>query len=159
MSSRRNQIRMTTDEVDAYLAAQRTITCATLSSAGRPHLLPLWYVPHTPTRIDCWTFAASQKVRNLQAVPQATVQVESGLSYEELRGVSMECDVEIVDDVERVAAIGLALSVRYTEGLTAEVAPDGLRDFVTKQAAKRVGLRFRPTRIISWDHGKLGGVY
>lgn len=116
-------------------------------------------MPHTPTRIDCWTFAASQKVRNLQAVPQATVQVESGLSYEELRGVSMECDVEIVDDVERVAAIGLALSVRYTEGLTAEVAPDGLRDFVTKQAAKRVGLRFRPTRIISWDHGKLGGVY
>jgi hypothetical protein len=159
MSSRRNQIRMTDEEVDTYLATQRIVTCATLTRAGRPHLLPLWYVPHTPTHLDCWTFAASQKVRNLRAVPQATVQVESGLSYEELRGVSMECDVEIIDDTEQVAAIGLALTVRYTEGLTAESVPDGVRDFVAKQAAKRVGLRFQPTRIMSWDHGKLGGVY
>lgn len=159
MSSRRNQIRMAPDEVDTYLADQRTLTCATLSRVGRPHLLPLWYVPRTPTHLECWTFAASQKVRNLQAVPQATVQVESGLSYEELRGVSMECEVEIVDDAEQVAAIGLSLTVRYAEGLTAESVPDGVRAFVAKQAAKRVGLRFRPTRIISWDHGKLGGVY
>lgn len=46
MSSRRNQIRMTTDEVDAYLAAQRTVTCATLSSAGRPPAAPVVRAPH-----------------------------------------------------------------------------------------------------------------
>jgi hypothetical protein len=28
-----------------------------------------------------------------------------------------------------------------------------------KRAAKRVGLRFRPTRIVTWDHRKLGGSY
>ncbi|MEE6178330.1 pyridoxamine 5'-phosphate oxidase family protein [Mycobacterium sp. 050134] len=150
---------MTDGEVDTYLTTHQTLTCATLSRAGRPRLLPLWYVPHTPTRLDCWAFAASQKVRNLQSVPQATVQVESGLSYAELRGVSMECDVEIIDDIERLAAIGLALTVRYAKGRTAESAPDGVREFVAKQAAKRVGRRFQPTRIISWGHGKLGGVY
>jgi hypothetical protein len=30
---------------------------------------------------------------------------------------------------------------------------------VEGQAPKRVGLTFHPTRIVSWDHGKLGGTY
>jgi hypothetical protein len=30
---------------------------------------------------------------------------------------------------------------------------------VQKQAPKRVGLTFHPTRIVSWDHSKLGGTY
>jgi hypothetical protein len=30
---------------------------------------------------------------------------------------------------------------------------------VRKQAVKRVGLRFTPTRVVSWDHRKLGGAY
>lgn len=157
--SRRDQIRMSDAEVDAFLAHERIVTCATLGRSGRPHLLPLWFTPHVPTRVDCWTFAASQKVRNLEALPQATLQVEAGVSYEELRGVSMECDVELIDDIDAVAEIGLGLSVRYTEGLTPDTVPDGLAQFVTKQAVKRVGLRFHPTRIVSWDHGKLGGVY
>jgi len=31
--------------------------------------------------------------------------------------------------------------------------------FVRKQAEKRVGLICRPTKIVSWDHAKLGGTY
>jgi hypothetical protein len=31
---------------------------------------------------------------------------------------------------------------------------------IAKQAPKRIGLTFTPTRIVSWDHRKLGeGVY
>ena len=30
---------------------------------------------------------------------------------------------------------------------------------VLKQAPKRIGLRFMPTRTVSWDHSKLGGTY
>jgi hypothetical protein len=30
---------------------------------------------------------------------------------------------------------------------------------VASQAPKRVGLRFVPSRVVSWDHRKLGGVY
>ena len=31
-----------------------------------------------------------------------------------------------------------------------------LRAALAPQAAKRVGIRFSPTRVSSWDHGKLG---
>lgn len=157
--SRRDQIRMSDKEVDAYLAVERIMTCASLGSDGRPHLVPLWYAPDTPTRLDCWTYASSQKVRNLRSLPKATVQVESGNGYERLRGVSMECDVELIDDTDTVAAIGLAVTARYPAELPIDPVKDDRAQFVRKQAPKRVGLRFYPTRIVSWDHQKLGGVF
>lgn len=150
---------MSGEEVRAYLAAQRVLTCATLGPNGRPHLMPLWYVPDGEA-ILCWTYASSQKTRNLERSPQATLQVESGVSYEELRGVMMECDAELIPELERVQPIGLAIALRYAPGeLTAETAPPELREFIARQARKRVAIRFTPTRVVSWDHAKLGGAY
>ena len=56
----------------AFLDAQRTLVCATLGPEGRPHLAALWYVP-AGGRLDCWTYAASQKARNLERNPRATL--------------------------------------------------------------------------------------
>lgn len=149
--SRRDSIKMTPDEVLAYLAEQRVINVATISPNGRPHVAPLWYVPWGDG-VATWTYRRSQKVANLQRSAQATVLVESGETYEELRGVSMESDVEIIEDAAAVAEFGRALAQRYGgTSLTDEL--------VAKQAGKRVGLVFRPTKIVSWNHGKLGGLY
>ncbi|HZU39921.1 MAG TPA: pyridoxamine 5'-phosphate oxidase family protein [Solirubrobacteraceae bacterium] len=157
--SRRAQIEMSPDEVAAFLAQERTVTCATIGRGGRPHLMPLWYALDGEA-ILCWTYASSQKAKNLERLAQATLQVEAGLSYEELRGVMMECDVELIREPERVREIGLAIALRYAPGqLTAETAPAGLHEFVARQATKRVGMRFTPTRTVSWDHRKLGGAY
>ena len=82
-------------ELAAFLGAQHTLTCATLGPGGRPHLAALWYVP-AAGRLDCWTYAASQKARNLERDPRATLLTEAGTTYQELRGVSMECDAELV---------------------------------------------------------------
>jgi len=102
--------------------------------------------------LACWTYAASQKARNLERDPRATLLTESGTTYEELRGASLECDAELVRDPGRVLDIGVALAARY-RGLPP--APD-LRAALSIQAAKRVGIRFHPTRVSSWDHRKLG---
>ena len=153
--SRREQIVMTTEEVGAFLLAERVVTVATTGPNGRPHLAPLWYVPEGTT-LRTWTYGSSQKVANLRRLPQATVLVEAGDSYEELRGVSMECDVEVVEDGERVAAIGADLTGRYSGSEEVAVAAS---QFVRVQAVKRVGLVFTPTKVVSWDHRKLGGGY
>jgi len=155
--SRRDQIRMTEDEVRAYFAEQKVINVASIGPNGRPHLAPLWYVPAAPHLLS-WTYAAAQKARNLGRLPQATVQVEAGHEYGELRGVTMECDVELVTDPAAVRDIGVAMTLRYNDMPTAE-APPALVDMIAKQAAKRVGLRFTPTRTASWDHRKLAGTY
>ena len=147
---RRRQIRMSEAELAAFLDAQRTVICATIGPEGRPHLVALWYVP-TGAQLDCWTYAASQKARNLARDPRATLLTEAGTTYQELRGVSLECDAELVRDPAQVLDIGVALATRYSG---ASPTPD-LRAALTPQAAKRVGVRFHPTRVSSWDHRKL----
>ena len=75
--SRRDQIRMSADEVRAFLDGERTVTCATIGRDGRPHLMPLWYVVRDG-ELWAWTYAKSQKVRNLERDPRCTLQVEAG---------------------------------------------------------------------------------
>ena len=149
--SRRDQIRMAAEEVATFLSDQRIMICATNGPQGWPHLMPLWYIVRRE-EIWAWTYAKSQKVRNLERDPRATLQVEDGELYHELRGVMIEAHTTIHRDLETVAGIGSELLTRYAGGGAAD-------DIVRAQAAKRVGLQFIPGRIASWDHRKLGGMY
>src|SRR6187551_3524391 len=144
--SRRDQIRMSDDEVSAFLAEQMVMTIGTIGPNGRPHLMALWYVPDG-LGMTGWTYAKSQKAKNLERDPRATLQVEDGVQYHELRGAMLECDVELERDPERVTGYGMELFTRYAGG--AELPPE-VREHVEKQAPKRVGLRFSPTRVVSW---------
>lgn len=146
---------MSDDELRAFLEQERTVIVATIGPGGRPHLMPLWYVPEG-TVLRGWTYAKSQKARNLERDPRATLQVEAGEEYHELRGAMLECDVEMERDPARVESFGVALFTRYGDGR--EPGPE-VREMVARQAPKRVALTFRPTRIVTWDHRKLGGVY
>jgi hypothetical protein len=80
--------------------------------------------------------------------------MEEGVQYHELRGVMFECDVRIERNPEAVERFGLELFQRYAGELSAEI-----RAMVAKQAEKRVGLTFVPTRTVTWDHRKLHGAY
>ena len=152
MASKRDLIKMSDDEVHAFLREQKVMRCATAGPRGFPHVVALWYVPDG-IELRGWTYAKSQKTRNLERDPRATVAIDDGVEYHELRGVMLECDVELERDVDRVAEYGLALVDRYAGG-TAE-AKEAFRE----QASKRVGLLFKPRRVVSWDHRKLGGAY
>jgi hypothetical protein len=152
--SRRDQIRMSADEVRAFLDAERTVTCATISRNGWPHLMPLWFV-RRQDEVWAWTYAKSQKVRNLERDARATLQVEAGAEYHLLRGVVLETDTVVHRDIDTVTALGLEIFTRYGGG---ELSDDA-RAAVTAQAAKRVGLQFVERNRVTWDHRKLAGVY
>jgi PPOX class probable F420-dependent enzyme len=154
MSGRRDQITMDEQEVLDFLAEQKTVICATNGRDGWPHLMPLWYVVRDG-ELWAWTFAKSQKVRNLERDPRATLQVESGVAYQELRGVMLECEVGIHRDLDTVAALGAEILGRYGGGT---LGPEA-EEMVRAQAAKRVGLQFVERRRSSFDHAKLAGVY
>ena len=165
--SRREQIRMSAAEAAAFLADERTVTCATRGPRGWPHLMPLWYVlreadTEPGPRLWAWTYASSQKVRNLERDARATVQVEAGESYEELRGVMLECEVRLDREPDVVRELGLEIFRRYAvprgEPEVAELHPE-VAAMIERQASKRVALEFVELRRASWDHRKLGGVY
>jgi hypothetical protein len=162
--SRRDLIRMDAGELAAFLEEQRTLTVATLGRDGWPHLMPLWYAMHAqPTSSAgtgsevpwAWTYAKSQKVRNLERDPRCTIQVESGTEYGELRGMMAKAECELVRDLDDIAAVGVALARRYGGGALTPELQAGMR----RQAAKRVGLRFHLREVVTWDHRKLAGTY
>jgi PPOX class probable F420-dependent enzyme len=153
LPSRRKQIEMSDEELRAFLGEKMVMQCATVGRRGLPHMVPLWFVGD-PEELRGWTYAKSQKARNLERDPRATLGVEDGVQYHELRGVMFECDVRLSREPDDVERFGLELFDRYAGELN-----DGIREMVAAQAPKRVGLTFLPTRIVSWDHRKLGGAY
>src|SRR3954453_9309740 len=143
-------------EVGAFLEEERTVICATIGKDGYPHLMPLWYVVRDG-RLWAWTFAKSQKVRNLERDPRATLQVEAGRDrHRRLRGVMRDTHVPVPREPETVTELGLEIFRRYGGG--AELADD-VREMVCRQASKRVGLEFTERNRATWDHRKLGNVY
>ena len=144
---------MSGEEVRAFLGEQMVMQCATNGPRGMPHMVALWFVGDA-TELRGWTYAKSQKARNLGRDPRATLGIEDGVQYHELRGVMFECDVQVESDPVAVEKFGLELFGRYAGDLN-----DDIRAMVANQAQKRVGLTFVPTRMVSWDHRKLGGTY
>jgi hypothetical protein len=156
------------EEVATFLEQERTVVCATLGPSGWPHLMPLWYTLRERSggrpgpQLWSWTYATSQKVRNLARDPRATLEVQAGELYHELRGVMLECEVAIHRDLEIVKALGEEIFARYTSppGVApAEKLPTELVAMLDSQARKRVALQFIELDRVTWDHRKLDGVY
>ena len=150
MSGRRDAIAMSDGELVAFLQTERTVICATNGPRGWPHLMALWYVVRDGA-LWAWTYAKSQKVRNLQRDPRATLQVETGASYDQLRGVMIEAETTVHAALETVTALGVELAARSGG---ADPGPEAIAA-VQAQAPKRVALEFTAVRTASFDHRKL----
>jgi PPOX class probable F420-dependent enzyme len=153
VAKRRDQIRMTDDEVWKLIEDRKSLQVATLNGDGSPHLTTLWFAV-IDGRITFETYTKSQKVVNLRRDPRIAVLVEAGTRYDELRGVSINGRAELVDDPDRVHVIAREVMGRNQPGLSAPEL-DGL---ARRMAAKRSGVIVHPEKIVSWDHRKLAGV-
>jgi PPOX class probable F420-dependent enzyme len=154
--SRRDQIKLNDDELLELLGGERIAIVSSLGPRGWPHSMPMWFVPREG-EVWVWTYAKSQKVRNLERDPRATVLVETGHEYGELRGAMIEAEAEIHRDSATVLGFAEELTLRYAEGISS-VEGDA-KAALEAQAPKRVAIHFRPLQIATWDHRKLGGIY
>ena len=152
--SRRDQIRMTDDEIRAFLEEGRDLQVASLNADGSIHLVTMWYAVRDG-EVAFWTYAKSQKVVNLRRDPRLTVLVATGDKYEELKGVSIVGRAELVEDREEVVRYGEAVYERYWGPLDNDTVREGVR----AMGAKRVVIVVKPEKTVSWNHAKLGGTY
>jgi PPOX class probable F420-dependent enzyme len=149
-TNQRAQIQMTDDEVADFIEQSRTATMATVGPTGTPHLVAMWYAV-VDQHIWFETKGRSQKVVNLRRNPAITVSIESGLTYDALKGVSLEGRAEIVDDPDALWKVGVSVFERYNGPYTEDMKP-----FVEIMLNKRVAVRVDVDRVRSWDHAKLG---
>jgi general stress protein 26 len=149
-AKQRDLIAMTDAEIDEFILGQRTLNVATVNHDGTIHLVAMWFAIFEGC-VAFTTKAKSQKIQNLRRNPQVTCLTEAGDEYTDLRGVEMVGRAEIVEDSERLFALGTQTlsrnsGVPYTEERRAAV--EGLIN-------KRVGVKIHVDKYVSWDHRKL----
>lgn len=147
-------VRMSPTEVDAFLDDSMKVQVATVNPDGSPHLTTLFYVVHEG-RIAFWTYASSQKIKNLERDDRITCLVEDGTDYFELRGVSITGTAELVRDPDRIRAIGSAVATRMVGASSFEELGELGRAEVERQVLKRVAVVVRPEHVATWDHRKM----
>lgn len=146
---------MSEAEVVAYLDEQRVLNVATIGASGHPHVVAMWYTM-LDGRPAFWTFAKSQKIVNIRRDPKITGLVESGDSYNELRGVELVGNARLLEDYDEILDIGLRVAAKY-QGPAA--LSDEAKPFIEAQARKRIGVVIDVERTVTWDHTKLAGAY
>jgi PPOX class probable F420-dependent enzyme len=149
-TNQRSQIQLSDEEIAAFVEQQRTATLASLGPDGQPHLVAMWYAV-VDGQLWFETKAKSQKAVNLRRDPRVSVLIESGHTYDSLKGVSFEGTAEVVDDADALWQVGVSVWERYTGPYTEEMRP-----FVEVMLNKRVAVRVDVERTRSWDHKKLG---
>jgi len=149
-TNQRSQITMSDDEIAQYLDRSRTATMATLGPTGTPHLVAMWYAVIDG---EIWfeTKKKAQKTVNVRRDPRCSFLVETGHTYDQLRGVAIEGRAEVIEDEAVVWDVCVNIFERYNAEYTEEMKP-----FVEFMAHNRAALRLVPDRVRSWDHRKLG---
>ena len=155
--SRRNQIQLSEVEITEYLSSSRTMILVSNGKDGHPHPMPMWFAVDIDNCIYMTTFRKSQKINNLRKDPRATLLIESGDEYEELKGLVVYTDVEFIEDVESIRHILEQITLQRSEIQKSD--NKDISQGMLKTAEKRIGLKFTLTKILSWDHSKLDGVY
>ena len=148
--NQRAQIKMTDEEIDAFLHERHTMSMATIGPSGAIDLVAMWY-GFVDGLIGFETKAKSQKAQNVRRDKRVTVMVEDGEKYEELRGVEIKGWAEVIDEPDQLWKLGVSVFERYQGPYTDEMKP-----FVEVMLRKRVLIVVHPERVISWDHRKLG---
>ena len=157
--SRRDQIRMTDAELRGYLSKAQTIMICSINRDGTPHPMPMWFGIEPDGAVVMTTFTKSQKIANIRRDPRVALLVESGGAvYQELKGVVLYGQAELVPDTEQVVEILTRVSSKPLDNPD-DKTREGIRSAVRGTAPKRTGIRIRPEKIVSWDHSKLAGVY
>lgn len=154
MPSRRDLVRMSDDEAIAYLRSECKAVLGTIGKDGMPHLVTLYFGVDPEGRIVVTSFAKAQKVLNVERDPRATLCVESGAAYHDIKSVMAQCSAEILRDFDEVRA-----SMQYIRSANARPHTPEASEQITASYTKRVVIRLTPQRLISWDHSKLDGKY
>ncbi len=152
--NRRAEIAIDEAERRRYIADALTIILVSNGRDGYPHAVPMWFTADDDGCVYMTTYGRSQKAVNLRRDPRVALLVESGVRYDQLKGVLIRGRAEVLDDLELAVRVLIRIQTKHVGALA-----EGVEEVMRMQARKRVVLKITPERVASWDHAKLGGVY
>ena len=151
MAAKRRSIKFTPEEQEAFLARNQKCALATLDKDGFPHVVAMNYY-YTDGIFYMTSYGKAQKVINVRRNPKVSLMVETGKVYNELQGVLIRGNCEIIEDASQV-------KVSFRRMGEVQGGRSGVPGEASASMPKRVVLKIVPAKITSWDHSKLGGKY
>ena len=145
---------MSKEELEQFIAEQKSLQVATINRDGTPHLSTLWF-DIVEGDIVFETFTKSQKIKNLERDPRISCLLEDGLVYEKLRGVQINGTAELHSDPATVHLYARGVMERNNPEIPGEM----LDAFAESMSTKRTAVIIKAEHIATWDHTKLGGTY
>jgi PPOX class probable F420-dependent enzyme len=145
-------IRLSEEEIQAFLGASHTGILSTLRRDGSPAVMPLWFVVVYGS-VFVRTLAGSHKAAHLRRDSRVSFMVESGAAWAELTAVVIHGRAVLETDPELLARVDQALAAKYERFGMPAATPGKTREHY---AAERVHARIVPEgRILTWDNSKL----
>ena len=153
MSSLRDKIKMSEEELSSFLQKQISLQIGTINKDGSPHLTTMWYL-YDGENFIFHTYTKSQKIINLKRDSRITLLTEAGNQYSDLQGIIVYGNAEIINGKDSLEEV-----VRYMEMVGEKYIKDeeGSRyiEGMKLQAPKRSVVVVKPSKFISWDHTKI----
>ena len=138
------RLKMTRDELDDFLEAERVLRLATVDEGGWPAVVPVWFVWFDGA-FWVWNLDRANRTRRLRTgQTRVGVCVDGGTEYAELRGVTARTDHAFVDDDDVPVEVRTRLGAKYF-GLDGPVDP----------VDDHTWLRLEPRELQSWDFRKV----
>jgi hypothetical protein len=146
---RGRSIAMSGEELDRFLAGERTCRVATNSTSG-PHVAPLWFFWDGES-IWLSSVVRSQRWRDLQRDGRVAIVIDAGDASGELRGVEIQGIAAVVGEVPRVGE-PVAELAGPESGFHGKYRDPG--DEIPYDG-KHAWLRVTPRKLTSWDFRKM----
>ena len=153
MSSLRDKIKMSEEELSSFLQKQISLQIGTINKDGSPHLTTMWYF-YDGENFIFHSYTKSQKIINLQKDPRITLLTEAGSQYSDLQGIIVYGNAEIIngkDSLEEVIRYMEMVGEKYIKDEEGAQYIEGMK----LQAPKRSVVIVKPSKFISWDHTKI----
>ena len=153
MSSLRDKIKMSEEELSSFLQKQISLQIGTINKDGSPHLTTMWYF-YDGENFIFHTYTKSQKIINLKRDSRITLLTEAGNQYSDLQGIIVYGNAEIIngkDSLEEVIRYMEMVGEKYVKDEEGAQYIEGMK----LQAPKRSVVIVKPSKFISWDHTKI----
>lgn len=137
-----SSVKMTDDELAAFLEEERVLRLATVDDEGWPAVVPVWFVWHEGA-FWVWNLDRAKRTERLEAGARCAFVVDGGHEYVELRGAAGRLEQAVVADDDVPLDVRVRFSQRYFG-----------TDHPLEPADHHTWFRFAPTTLTTWDFRK-----
>lgn len=145
-------VTMSTEELDEFIGTHGDAVLTTLRADGRAAPMPVWYVAGDGA-LFFRTSVKTRRLDNIKRDSRVTVLISAGAHWAELRGVVLQSEAIVVEDLEQADRIREAFDREFQDRVA---APSALPEVSAKRYAVDAVLRVPiPAQPTTWDNRKL----